>query len=142
MTPVYYMSEPFLNATLIMSSASKIPGKITAAEIKQAFRDRLRSGLGRLERFATRNDLYLALALTVRDRLFERIVETIDTYGGVNARRVAYLSAEYLPGPHLANNLLNLGLTDVMREALRELGYDLEELMIGLAFRRIDVLLH
>ena len=112
-----------------MSSASKIPGKITAAEIKQAFRDRLRSGLGRLERFATRNDLYLALALTVRDRLFERIVETMDTYGGVNARRVAYLSAEYLPGPHLANNLLNIGITDVTREALRELGYDLEELV-------------
>jgi starch phosphorylase len=103
--------------------------KISANEIKQAFRDNLHSGLGRLERFATKNDLYLALALTVRDRLFERIVETMDTYGGVNARRVAYLSAEYLPGPHLANNLLNLGITEVMREALRELGYDLEELV-------------
>ena len=112
-----------------MSSAGKIPGKVTADEIKKAFLDNLHSRLGRLERFATKNDLYLALALTVRDRLFERIVETIDTYGGVNARRVAYLSAEYLPGPHLANNLLNLGITDVTREALRELGYDLEELI-------------
>jgi glycogen phosphorylase len=112
-----------------VTSGSKIPGKVTADEIKQAFRDNLHSGLGRLERFATKNDLYLALALTVRDRLFERIVETMDTYGGVNARRVAYLSAEYLPGPHLANNLLNLGITDVTREALRELGYDLEELV-------------
>src|SRR5215831_15078898 len=110
-----------------MSSANKIPEKVTANEIRQAFRDNLHSGLGRLERFATKNDLYLALALTVRDRLFERIVETIDTYGGVNARRVAYLSAEYLPGPHLANNLLNLGITEVTREALRELGYDLDE---------------
>ena len=110
-----------------MSSANKIPEKVTANEIRQAFRDNLHSGLGRLERFATKNDLYLALALTVRDRLFERFVETMDTYGGVNARRVAYLSAEYLPGPHLANNLLNLGITDVTREALRELGYDLDE---------------
>jgi starch phosphorylase len=93
-----------------MSSAGKIPGKVTADEIKDAFRDNLHSRLGRLERFATKNDLYLALALTVRDRLFERIVETMDTYGGMNARRVAYLSAEYLPGPHLANNLLNSGL--------------------------------
>jgi glycogen phosphorylase len=112
-----------------MNPGSKNPPVITPDEIKQAFRDNLRSRLGRLERFATKNDLYLALALTVRDRLFERIVETIDTYGGVNARRVAYLSAEYLPGPHLANNLLNLGITDVTREALRELGYDLEELI-------------
>jgi starch phosphorylase len=111
-----------------MSSAGKIPGKVIADEIKDAFRDNLHSRLGRLERFATKNDLYLALALTVRDRLFERIVETMDTYGGVNARRVAYLSAEYLPGPHLANNLLNLGITEVTREALRELGYDLDEI--------------
>ena len=111
------------------SSAGNIPEKITADEIKQAFLDNLHSRLGRLERFATKNDLYLALALTVRDRLFERIVETMDTYGGVNARRVAYLSAEYLPGPHLANNLLNLGITDATRETLRDLGYDLEELI-------------
>jgi hypothetical protein len=45
-----------------MSSATKISAKIPADEIKQAFRDNLRSGLGRLERFATKNDLYLALA--------------------------------------------------------------------------------
>lgn len=112
-----------------MKSENKVRTEVAADEIKNAFRDNLHSRLGRLERFATKNDLYLALALTVRDRLFERIVETMDTYGGVNARRVAYLSAEYLPGPHLANNLLNLGITDVTREALRELGYDLEELI-------------
>jgi starch phosphorylase len=112
-----------------MSSASKPHAAASVAEIKKAFVDNLHYRLGRLERFATKNDLYLALALTVRDRLFERIVETIDTYGGVNARRVAYLSAEYLPGPHLANNLLNLGITDVTHEALRELGCDLEEVI-------------
>jgi starch phosphorylase len=93
---------------------------LTSEEIKQDFRENLRCGLGRLERFATKNDFYLALAIAVRNRLFERIVETMDAYGGVNARRVAYLSAEYLPGPHLANNLLNLGVTNVAREAFRE----------------------
>src|SRR4030095_2689763 len=103
--------------------------RITADEIKQAFRHNLRSGLGRLERYATKNDLYVALALTVRDQVFDRTVESMDTYGGLNARRVAYLSAEYLPGPHLANNLLNFGITEVTREALRELGYDLDELI-------------
>jgi starch phosphorylase len=112
-----------------MSSASKAATAVSSADIKQAFQDHLRSGLGRLERFATKNDLYLALALTVRDRVFERTVETMEMYGGVNARRVAYLSAEYLPGPHLANNLLNLGIIEVTREALRDLGYDLDELI-------------
>src|SRR5215471_2333248 len=112
-----------------MSSRIEIPAKATVEEIKQAFRHNLRSGLGRPEQVATKNDFYLALALTVRDRVFERTVESMEKYGGVNARRVAYLSAEYLPGPHLANNLLNLGITEVTREALRELGYDLDELI-------------
>jgi starch phosphorylase len=98
-----------------MGSATNIRTGLTAGEIKQAFHDNLRSGLGRLEDFAAKHDLCVALALTVRDRLFERIVETLNTYGGANARRVAYLSAEYLPGPHLANNLLNLGITEVTR---------------------------
>jgi glycogen phosphorylase len=102
---------------------------LTSDEIKQDFRENLRCALGRLERFATRHDLYYALALTVRDRVLQRTVESMDNYGGANARRVAYLSAEYLPGPHLANNLLNLGIADVTREALRELGYDFDEIV-------------
>jgi glycogen phosphorylase len=112
-----------------MRSGRKTPEKVTVNDIKDAFQEHLHSGLGRLERFATKNDLYLALALTVRDRLFAHVVESMDTYSGVNARRVAYLSAEYLPGPHLANNLLNLGITEATREALHELGYDLDELI-------------
>jgi hypothetical protein len=47
-----------------MTSSSKIPANVTCAEIKQTFRGNLHSGLGRLERFATKNDLYLALAET------------------------------------------------------------------------------
>src|SRR5262249_7068911 len=91
---------------------------LTSEEIKQDFRENLRCALGRLERFATKYDYYYALALTVRDRVLQRTVESMENYGGANARRVAYLSAEYLPGPHLANNLLNLRIGDVTREAL------------------------
>lgn len=78
---------------------------------------------------ATKRDLYLALALTVRDRVCKRTVDSLQDYGGANARRVAYLSAEYLPGPHLANNLLNLGITEVTRDALYSLGEDLDEII-------------
>jgi starch phosphorylase len=101
----------------------------TADEIKQAFLDNLHCGMGRLEGVATKHDLYFALALTIRDHVFQRTVESMESYGGANARRVAYLSAEYLPGPHLANNLLNLGITDATREALQSLGYDLDEIL-------------
>jgi len=81
---------------------------LTADDIKQAFRDNLICGMGRLEAVATKHDLYFALALTVRDRIFQQSVASIETYGGASTRRVAYLSAEFLLGPHLANNLLNL----------------------------------
>jgi starch phosphorylase len=102
---------------------------LDAEDIEQAFRENLCSGMGKVERAATKYDLYFALALTVRDRLFERVVESLENYGGSNARRVAYLSAEYLPGPHLANNLLNLGITEQTRQALHSLGHDLDELI-------------
>ena len=102
---------------------------LTVDEIKQAFRDNLVCGMGRLEAVATKHDLYFALALTVRDRLFHRSVASIENYGGADARHVAYLSAEFLLGPHLANNLLNLGITEAAREAMSGLGYDLDEIL-------------
>ncbi|MDR3405957.1 MAG: glycogen/starch/alpha-glucan phosphorylase [Chthoniobacter sp.] len=112
-----------------MKSSDNIRTGDDSQSIKQAFRDNLCCGMGRLEATATKHDLYVALALTIRDRLFQHTVRSMENYGGVDARRVAYLSAEFLPGPHLANNLLNLGITEPAREALREIGYDLEEIL-------------
>ena len=102
---------------------------MTPSEIRQAFLENLTCDMGRPESVATKHDLYFALALTIRDRIFQRTVESTERYGGANARHVAYLSAEYLPGPHLANNLLNLNITDATREALQSLGYDLDEIL-------------
>jgi glycogen phosphorylase len=98
-------------------------------DIKQSLIDNLFCGMGRVPAIATRNDLYTALALTVRDRVFRHGVHTIESHEEQQARRVAYLSAEYLPGPHVALNLLNLGITDQMRQAVSELGYDLDALL-------------
>jgi starch phosphorylase len=98
-------------------------------DIKQSFLDSLFYGLGRVPLVATRNDLYTALALAVRDRVFRHGVHTIETHEEQQARRVAYLSAEYLPGPHLGLNLLSLGITEQTRQALSQLGYDLEDLI-------------
>ena len=110
-------------------NSSSIRTGVTAEEIKQAFLDNMHCGLGRSERVATKHNVYYALALTVRDRLFNHTVGTIGKYGGANARRVAYLSAEYLPGPQLANNLLSLGITEAAREAMQSLGYNLDEII-------------
>ncbi len=98
-------------------------------DLKQAFLDNLLCALGRIPATATRNDAYLALAFTVRDRILQHGAQTTGAYLKEDARAVAYLSAEFLPGPHLANNLLNLGITEPARQALAELGLDLDSLI-------------
>ena len=111
------------------AAGNNIRTGLTSEEIKQAYSDNLRCAMGLVGRVVTPHDRYYALALTIRDRLFDRTVESLVAYGGRNARRVGYLSAEYLPGPHLGNNLLNLGITEQTRQALKELGHDLDELV-------------
>jgi len=71
---------------------------------------------------------YLSLALTVRDRLIERWSRTQDAYYANDAKRVYYMSLEFLMGRALTNSLINLGINDETTKAVRELGYDLEEL--------------
>ena len=116
------------------ASASRAPAAgvrvgNTVAELKQAFLDNLRCALGRGTAVASLHDHYTALALTVRDRVLDRSVHTLECYAERDARAVAYLSAEFLPGPHLANNLLNLGLLDGARQAMDELGIRLDALL-------------
>jgi len=98
-------------------------------DIEQSFLDNLFCSMGRVSRAATRNDLYTALALTVRDRVLKQGVRTLEAYTEQDARVVAYFSAEFLPGPHLASNLLNLGIMDQAREAMGKLGTNLDELL-------------
>jgi starch phosphorylase len=84
---------------------------------------------GRSRDRATKNDLYMALAHTVRDRLVERWIHTVQNYRAQDVRVVCYLSAEFLTGPHLGNNLINLGIYDEAEEAMRKLGIDLDTLV-------------
>ena len=78
---------------------------------------------------ATRHDYYMALALAVRDHLLRNWVETAEAYTQQGVRTAAYLSAEYLLGPHLDNNLVNLGLRAEAKAACQELGLDLDTLI-------------
>ena len=110
-------------------SITSVRTGLTAAEIKQAFLDNLFCAMGRVRTAATLNDADTALALTVRDRLLRQGVHTLEAYAKEDGRVVAYLSAEFLPGPHLANNLLGLGITGETRQAMGELDLDLEKLI-------------
>ncbi len=98
-------------------------------DLAQSFLDNLFFVQGRSLERATVNDLYMALAHTVRDRLVERWIQTVKNYQAQDVRLVCYLSAEFLTGPHLANNLINLGIYGETEQAMRQLGLDLSVLI-------------
>jgi len=102
---------------------------INVETLKRAFLDNLFYIQAKFPKISTKNDYYMALAYTVRDRLLNRWLNTTQTYLEKAPRTVAYLSAEFLMGPHLGNNLINLGLYNVVKQAVEELGLDLPTLL-------------
>ena len=102
---------------------------VSVATLVRAIKDNLFYVQGKFSATATRNDVYLAVAYTVRDRLLRRWIDSIETYMKDDVRLVCYLSAEFLMGPHLHNNLLNLDLFEPMRKAVASYGVKLEDLI-------------
>lgn len=102
---------------------------MSKAALKQDFLDNLFYIQGRFREVATSHDLYMAAAFTTRDRLLKRWVNSAQVFKSSHARTVCYLSAEYLLGPHLASNLVNLGITEAAREVGEELGLDLDAIL-------------
>jgi starch phosphorylase len=102
---------------------------VDAETLRKDFIEKLLCERGRFLAVASLNDHYLALASVVRDRLLTRWIHSARTYFENGSRTVAYLSAEFLLGPQLGNNLLCLGLRDAVREALEPLPYSLDALL-------------
>ncbi|TVS07019.1 MAG: glycogen/starch/alpha-glucan phosphorylase [Cyanobium sp. PLM2.Bin73] len=86
--------------------------------------------LGKLAPTASRHDLYMALSYAVRDRLITRYLAGVEALRKTPTRVVAYLSAEFLIGPQLGNNLLMLGIQEAAAEAIKGFGiHDLGEIL-------------
>jgi glycogen phosphorylase len=103
---------------------------LSVATLRRALVDNLFYVQGKFPEIATKNDLYMALAYTVRDRLLQRWINTTETYlKQQKPKIVCYLSAEFLLGPRLGNCLINLGIYDRVREAIEEFGLDLNEVL-------------
>src|SRR5688572_7801589 len=104
---------------------------LDADAIAEALVDNLRYLQAKLPQHATRNDWYMALAYTVRDRMLERYIKTVETISGAGpaAKVVAYFSAEFLTGPHLGNSLICLGIREAAQQALSRVGQDLSSIL-------------
>ena len=112
----------------------EIDGSVSARSrdpeaIRRAYLQKLSTQQGKFPAVATLNDQYLALSYVVRDHLLERWVRSAQAYYERASRTVAYLSAEFLLGPQLGNNLMYLGMTEAARQALAPLQVSLDALL-------------
>jgi starch phosphorylase len=115
-----------------LERARDLPNSRTATDadtLKRAFADHLQFSQGTDEHTATALDRYFAVAYAVRDRMMRRWIQTQQAYYKADAKRVYYLSLEFLMGKALENNLINVGLHAPMRAALADLGLDLADLL-------------
>ncbi|MBN1994766.1 MAG: glycogen/starch/alpha-glucan phosphorylase [Anaerolineae bacterium] len=101
----------------------------TVEAFKRAMADNLYYTRGQSAYTASRSDIYMTLAYTVRDYLMERWRKTVDAYFENNPRFVFYLSAEYLLGQQLTQNMLYTNTTALARQALADYGFNLADLI-------------
>ena len=115
----------------MQADAETIRTGLSANAIARALVENLQSLQARYPGNATPHDWYMALAYTVRDRMLQRYINTLEAIADAHfpIKVVAYLSAEFLTGPHLGNSLINLGIWDATKEALATLGQDLSSLV-------------
>lgn len=96
--------------------------------IRRSLVNHLVYSVGKDRYTATGRDLFHSLVFAVRDQLIDRWMDTMRRYYQVDAKRVYYLSMEFLTGRSLYNSLLNLGIIDEYRKAVSSLGLDLGQL--------------
>lgn len=97
--------------------------------LREAIRRHTQYSLGSAWKQLSENDLLTAVALGVRDQLIDGLLETDRRYDQADAKRLYYLSMEFLMGRALRNNLSNLGLYECCEKVLQNLGNDLEPIL-------------
>ena len=97
--------------------------------IKRSFANHVEFTQGKDEHSATRVDLFTSIALAARDRMCDRWNKTQQSYYDNDAKRVYYLSMEFLIGRLLEDGLINLGIREETSTALAELGISLDEMI-------------
>ncbi len=97
--------------------------------MKQAILNRLYFGVVRSPESASARDIFIAVSQTVMEWLAKGWLKTQNSYYEQDVKRVYYISMEFLLGRSLKSHLLNLGILDLVRDALEELHYDFDTLI-------------
>ncbi len=101
---------------------------MSSEDIRKGFLNNLEYNISK-DRFTfTLYDQFLSLAYTVRERLIERWISSHQHYHAVNAKRIYYLSMEFLLGRLLSDNIMNLGITEECEQAMKDLGLNIEDI--------------
>ena len=100
-----------------------------AKDIAKDFAEQLKYTFDADVYHTTEESRYQALAMAIRDRIIHQWDLSRKTQRAKSAKRVYYLSLEFLMGRAMTNNIINLGLEKNVREALSSLGYQLEDLV-------------
>ncbi|MBZ5507977.1 MAG: glycogen/starch/alpha-glucan phosphorylase [Acidobacteriia bacterium] len=100
----------------------------TVAGVEESIHREARYSLGKLWKDLSPRERFNAVALAVREQLIDRMLRTEERYRRSDSKRLYYLSIEFLIGQSLGNNLHNLGRIDEWREALHNLGTDLDDI--------------
>lgn len=98
-------------------------------KLKRAFAYKLFYQLGKTALSVSLNDYYLAVSSTLRDRMQLLFINSTEALLEKKIRTVCYLSAEFLMGPHLCNNLVSMGLFENFLQATRETGLNLQDII-------------
>jgi starch phosphorylase len=104
---------------------------VDVSTIEESLHRHATYSLGKAWSDLSETDLFNAVALSVRDRLVERMLETEERYQQEDPKRINYLSIEFLMGQSLGNHLHNLGIRELYRQALGNLGANLEAVEDG-----------
>ncbi|MEL6353566.1 MAG: glycogen/starch/alpha-glucan phosphorylase [Cyanobacteria bacterium J06627_28] len=123
------MQSNEINTPQVYASVEDDRTGLKPETLKRAFLDNLFYVQGKSPDIASLQDYYMALAYTVRDRMLHHWLSSASKYRADKSRTAVYLSAEFLMGPYLGNNLINLGLYDAVDEAMADLGLSLAEIM-------------
>jgi len=115
-----------LSTTESVEDIQQTDTAVLVTAIQESIRRHATYSLGKAWSDLSSRELFDAVALSVRDRLVDRMLATDERYRQDDPKRINYLSIEFLMGQSLGNHLHNLEIRDLYRQALSQLGADLE----------------